>query len=91
MVVGSNTSDYLTLTKSNRFKYVFCDINLDYNKEGFDIVKLHKKRKLKSKIVAFTSSNISQELINKHGFDFFLEKKMDHLSTFLKNISITAN
>ncbi len=85
LVVGKNTSDYVDLTKRFRFPFIFCDINLDYRREGFDILKIHKKRRLKSKIIAFTSSNISPELTKDLGFDFFLDKKPENLINFVKN------
>lgn len=76
------------MTKKYRFphiSYIFCDINLDYIKEGFDIVKLHKKRKLKSKIIAFTAENYSKELIQNLGFDDFLNKDFSNVDLFFKN------
>lgn len=85
--VGSNTSDYLDLTKRFRFKFIFCDINLDYKKEGFDILKIHRKRKLKSKIIAFSSSYTPKELKSNSSFDFILEKKAEKLIDFVKSLS----
>lgn len=84
LVVGHNTSDYVDLTKRFRFQCILCDINLDYKREGFDIVKIHKKRRLKSKIVAFTSSDVSPDLTKTLGFDFFLDKKPENFVNFLK-------
>lgn len=78
----------MNLTKNNRYKYIFCDINLDYAEEGFDIVKIHKKRRLKSKIIAFTSSDFNPELIKAKGFDFFLDKKFNHVSEFMSTIVV---
>ena len=84
LIVGHNTTEYINLTKRFRFKYVLCDINLDYKREGFDIVKIHKKRRLKSKIVAFTSSDVSPDVTMTLGFDFYLEKKPENFINFLK-------
>ena len=82
--IASNTADYLKLTKKYRFKIILCDISLDYKDEGFDIAKLHKKRRLKAKIVAFTSGNYSKELIKNSGFDFYLDKSSSDLIQFFK-------
>jgi DNA-binding response OmpR family regulator len=89
IIIGHNTSDYLLLTKKYRFDYIFCDINLDYEFEGVDIVKMHKKRNLKRKIVAFTSGNFTDEMIFKLGFDFYLNKNIESVELFIRKRMIT--
>ena len=84
--IGHNTEDYLNLTKRFRFSCVLCDLALDYKDEGLDIVKLHKKRKLKSKIVAFTSRKIEPDIIKSLGFDSYIDKNSNTLNDFIKNL-----
>lgn len=80
--IGHNTADYLELIKKHQFKIVLCDISLDYKDEGFNIVKLHKKMHLKSKIVAFTSGKYQSDLIDKLGFDCYLDKSSANIIDF---------
>ena len=88
LIVGQNTSDYKRLTKKYRFPYIFCDISLDYAEEGFDIVKIHKKRKTKSKIIAFTSGDFSSDFIENEGFDYLINKKASNLIKFVETIAL---
>ena len=84
--IGHKTEDYLNFTKMFRFSCVLCDLALDYKDEGLDIVKLHKKRKLKSKIVAFTSRKIEPDIIKSLGFDSYIDKNSNTLNDFIKNL-----
>ena len=85
--IGRNTADYLNLTKKYRFAYVLCDLSLEYTKEGFDILKIHKKRKLKSKIIAFTSENLEPDVIQSIGFDLYINKNSNNLVKFVEGLT----
>ena len=87
--IGRNTADYIKLTKKFRFNCILCDIALDYTDEGFDIVKLHKKKKSKTKIIAFTSRKIEPERIKAYGFDSYLEKNSVQVTEFVKKLSMS--
>ena len=87
LTLGRNTSDYLLLTKNRKYDFILCDLNLDYDFEGFDIIKFHKKSKNKSKIIAFSSENISPEIFLSNGFDDVLQKQFNHIYSFFEKFS----
>ena len=69
------------------FPYILCDINLDYEKEGMDIIRIHGKMNRKGRIIAFSSEIYSIEELESIGFDCFLTKNADSLEMFLEKIS----
>lgn len=78
--VASNGTDGLELLKDNIFDFVFLDLNLDDEMDGFDVLKeidrLEYREKSDAKIIAITAyvSDDWQEKCRVAGFDNYIGK-----------------
>ena len=84
---AKNTSEFLNIIRFNSFKYVLCDLNLDYKLEGLFISKvfsnIRKIQQTESKILLFSSEKVTEKEISKSGFDGSLVKDFLSIYDFL--------
>ena len=93
---AKNTEESVRFSKIYSFRFVLCDLNLDYILEGFFISRffsaINKMNKLEIKIVLFSNEKISHEQMINNSFDYQLEKRFSSIYTFLeKNFSFRSS
>lgn len=84
-----NTKEFMDLIKEKHFKYVLCDANLTYAREGFFIsqifVNIKNIRQIQSTILLFSTSTFSEAEVMKFGFDGVVNKNFSTIYAFLMN------
>ena len=84
-----NTYEFMETAQRSTFKYVLCDLHLDYKFEGLFISRVYSNiRKIKNndgKILLFTSDKANSHDAMKFGFDGMVEKDFLSIYEFLLN------
>ena len=84
---AKNSYDFMTLARDHHFKYVLCDLNLDYKYEGYFISRIYSNiRKVNhenGKILLFSAERETKEEFLIHGFDGSLDKNFLAIYEFL--------
>lgn len=84
---AKNTYEFMDIAQQYNFKYVLCDLNLDYNYEGFFISRIYaiirKYKNEEGKILLFTSEQATDLELMKFNFDGSLKKEFLPIYDFL--------
>lgn len=84
---AANTQEFVTQINLYKFNFILCDLNLDYDYEGYVILKifskLRRKKGLATVIYSFTAENIPSSELLLRGFDGILKKDINHIKAFL--------
>ena len=79
--IGHNLHDFIELTSNGTyFDLILCDIDLDYQLEGLDILDYYKKQELKGDIYAYTLSSENEVLFLEKGFKKVIKKDLNNLN-----------
>lgn len=93
--VGRSISDFKNLITSKDYQLILCDLNLQYQLEGLDILKSFKQYKLTSKIYAYTSNTAEDDYFLEKGFHGVIKKNLNELEKLfvhlLNSTTITLN
>ena len=82
-----NTFEFMDAAQKFDFKYILCDLDLDYKLEGYFIARIHTNlRKYKnkdSKMILFTSDDSKNSDMVQKEFDYALKKEFYSIYEFL--------
>ncbi len=87
--IVKNSNEFMNVIRTNDFKFVLCDSNLNYKYEGLFIARVYNNiRKIKrsqGKILLFSSELASESEIGNFKFDDVLQKDFLTIYEFLLN------
>ena len=87
--IVKNTFEFMKTAQSINFKYILCDLHLDYKFEGLFITRVYSNiRKIKNsngKALLFSSEKTNEEDATNFGFDGQVEKDFLSIYEFLLN------
>ena len=89
--IGSSLIDFQNMIREKNYDLIICDINMRYETEGLDILKLYKNYNLKSKIVAYTASAKDSDFFINLGFDSLIRKNLLEIRLLFKSMSQMEN
>lgn len=84
---AKNTHEFIHFIENYKFRFIICDLNLDYKLEGLFIAQLFfelkKTQHLTSKIINLASESNDHKDLVKNSFDFPLKKNYPTIYNFL--------
>lgn len=86
--VGKSIDDFQSLIEKNDFELIICDLNLQYQLEGLDILKSYKQNKLTAKIYAYTSYSAEDTFFLEQGFHGVIKKNFTELRELFNQLLV---
>ena len=86
--VGHNMFDFLQFIKDSKYDLLLCDLNLQYQLEGLDILKFFLSHKLVTKIFAYTSNLTDDNFFLEKGFNGVIRKNLGEFKQLFNNLLI---